>query len=198
MAANAKQTATFTGLGRLGHIAALQRSSRLADGTPLHIRMDGAGLNTMDVPDGSVLVVATGEDYGGYNGPYNRAIVALDPLTLDILGSDQRGATGGDQDYGTTPVIFHDGQGRDLVGANHKNGTFYAFLLNNVSAGPIWQRATGTTVGMMPAYDPRYAKRPVPEPRPEYVKASKRAWWEDPIALGTPALSARAWPEMPS
>jgi hypothetical protein len=51
---NARQTATFTGLGRIGHIAALQRSSRAADGTPLHIRMDGAGLNTMDVPDGSV------------------------------------------------------------------------------------------------------------------------------------------------
>jgi hypothetical protein len=51
---NAVQTATFTGLGRIGHISALQRSSRLADGTPLHIRMDGAGLNNMDVPDGSV------------------------------------------------------------------------------------------------------------------------------------------------
>ena len=51
---NARQTATFTGLGRLGHIAALQRSSRAADGTPLHIRMDGAGLDNMDVPDGSV------------------------------------------------------------------------------------------------------------------------------------------------
>jgi hypothetical protein len=51
---NAKQTATFTGEGRIGHIAALQRSSRAADGTPLHIRMDGAGLNAMDVPDGSL------------------------------------------------------------------------------------------------------------------------------------------------
>src|ERR1041385_1441410 len=51
---NAKQTATFTGLGRIGHISALQRSSRAADGTPLHIRMDGAGLDNMDVPDGSI------------------------------------------------------------------------------------------------------------------------------------------------
>ncbi|HXM54916.1 MAG TPA: hypothetical protein VOB72_05965, partial [Candidatus Dormibacteraeota bacterium] len=51
---NAVQTATFTGLGRIGHISALQRSSRAADGTPLHIRMDGAGLDNMDVPDGSI------------------------------------------------------------------------------------------------------------------------------------------------
>src|SRR5262249_13237803 len=44
---------TFGGEPRMGHIAALQRSSRAADGTPIHIRMDGAGFDTMDVPDGS-------------------------------------------------------------------------------------------------------------------------------------------------
>jgi len=37
----------------MGHLAALQRSSRAADGTPIHIRMDGAGFSPMDVPDGS-------------------------------------------------------------------------------------------------------------------------------------------------
>jgi hypothetical protein len=35
---------------RIGHEAALQRSSRAADGTPIHIRMDGAGFDTLDVP----------------------------------------------------------------------------------------------------------------------------------------------------
>ncbi|HXM54773.1 MAG TPA: hypothetical protein VOB72_05235 [Candidatus Dormibacteraeota bacterium] len=44
---------TFQGQHRMGHIAALQRSSRAADGTPVHIRMDGAGYDNMDVPDGS-------------------------------------------------------------------------------------------------------------------------------------------------
>ncbi len=38
---------------RLGHLAALQRSSRAADGTPIHIRMDGPGFDSFDVPDGS-------------------------------------------------------------------------------------------------------------------------------------------------
>jgi hypothetical protein len=37
----------------LGHISTLQRTSRAADGTPLHIRVDGPGFDSMDVPDGS-------------------------------------------------------------------------------------------------------------------------------------------------
>ena len=38
---------------RMGHLSTLQRSSRASDGTPIHIRMDGAGFDNMDVPDGS-------------------------------------------------------------------------------------------------------------------------------------------------
>jgi hypothetical protein len=38
---------------RIGHLSALQRSSRAADGTPVHIRMDGPGYDELDVPDGS-------------------------------------------------------------------------------------------------------------------------------------------------
>jgi hypothetical protein len=47
---NQTLNATFTGEGRVGHNAALQRVSRAADGTPIHIRMDGPGVDTMDVP----------------------------------------------------------------------------------------------------------------------------------------------------
>jgi hypothetical protein len=45
-----QQTQTFTGEPRIGHEQALQRSSRASDGTPIHIRVDGPGLSTMDVP----------------------------------------------------------------------------------------------------------------------------------------------------
>lgn len=38
---------------RMGHLSALQQSSRAADGTPIHIRMDGPGFDAMDVPDAS-------------------------------------------------------------------------------------------------------------------------------------------------
>lgn len=37
---------------RFGHLSALQRSSRAADGTPIHLRMDGPGFDRMDVPSG--------------------------------------------------------------------------------------------------------------------------------------------------
>jgi len=108
-------------------------------------------------PDGSALVVATGEDYAGYNGPYNRAIVSLDPLTLAIMQSNQQGGTGGDLDYATTPLFFSDSMGRTLVGALHKNGTFYAYELNTINNGPIWSRSMGGySAGMMPAYDPTF------------------------------------------
>jgi hypothetical protein len=50
---NAQAINTFGGEHRMGHLSGLQRSSRAADGTPIHMRMDGPGLDNMDVPDGS-------------------------------------------------------------------------------------------------------------------------------------------------
>jgi hypothetical protein len=47
---NQSLSATFFGTGRIGHNAALQQVSRASDSTPLHIRNDGPGLDTMDVP----------------------------------------------------------------------------------------------------------------------------------------------------
>jgi outer membrane protein assembly factor BamB len=116
----------------------------------------GAGLWNSPAlsPDGRRLAVATGEDFGGYEGPYNRAMVTLDPVTLEILQANKQGATDQDLDWGTTPVFFKDSGGRTLLGANHKNGVFYAYAADSVAAGPIWQRSMGVSIGMMPAYDP--------------------------------------------
>jgi hypothetical protein len=44
---------TGQGEHRVGHLSTLQRSSRAADGTPIHMRMDGPGFDNLDVPDGS-------------------------------------------------------------------------------------------------------------------------------------------------
>jgi hypothetical protein len=52
-AENAAGIGTDDNEHRIGHLTALQRSSRAADGTPMHIRMDGPGFDTMDVPDGT-------------------------------------------------------------------------------------------------------------------------------------------------
>jgi hypothetical protein len=50
---NAQGIGTPGGEHRLGHLACVQRSSRSSGGTPMHIRMDGAGFDHMDVPGGS-------------------------------------------------------------------------------------------------------------------------------------------------
>lgn len=44
---------TFDGEPHLGHVAALQRTSRAADQAPIHVRNDGPGFDSLDVPDGS-------------------------------------------------------------------------------------------------------------------------------------------------
>lgn len=51
--ANAEAINTYQHEHRMGHLAALQRSSRAADSTPIHIRMDGPGFDALDVPGGS-------------------------------------------------------------------------------------------------------------------------------------------------
>jgi len=50
LTANDDPRKTFGGQQRMGHEVCLQRTSRAADGTPLHIRMDGPGFDGMDVP----------------------------------------------------------------------------------------------------------------------------------------------------
>jgi hypothetical protein len=45
---------TISGEPRMGHTTALQRSSRALDGTPIHIRADGPGFDSMDMPGGAL------------------------------------------------------------------------------------------------------------------------------------------------
>src|SRR5690242_14837943 len=81
-------------------------------------------------------------------------MVTLDPLSLAIGHAHQEGTPNSDMDFATSPVIFHDARGRALVGAVHKNGILYAYALNDVGAGAVWQRDVGGMVGLLPAYDP--------------------------------------------
>jgi outer membrane protein assembly factor BamB len=104
--------------------------------------------------DGSRVLVATGNDFDGFNGPLTRAIVGLDPLSLHVVDVHQEAAANQDLDFGTTPIVFHDSTGRGLVGANNKNGVFYAYAVGSLGPGAVWQRPVGISVGAMPAYDP--------------------------------------------
>lgn len=51
--ANARAIDTYQHEHRMGHLTALQRSSRAVDSTPVHIRMDGPGFDAMDMVGGS-------------------------------------------------------------------------------------------------------------------------------------------------
>ena len=108
--------------------------------------------------DGSRVFGASGNDQDVDNSPdyddsYTRAMIAFDPASLAFLDSHQEAVKNQDLDFGTTPVVFHDASGRNLVGANNKNGKFYAYDLAALRNGPVWVRATGVSVGAMPAYD---------------------------------------------
>ncbi|MEA2237601.1 MAG: hypothetical protein QOC81_2325 [Thermoanaerobaculia bacterium] len=43
-----------------------------------------------------------------------------------------------DADWGSSPTLFTDAAGRELVGAGQKDGGYYAFERNNLAGGPVW------------------------------------------------------------
>jgi len=93
----------------------------------------------------TTVYVTTGNrsyDSTGNNQPYSQSMVAVDATTLAIKGHWQLPLSDPtpDPDWGTGPTLFTDSLGRDLVSAANKNGILYAFLRDDVSAGPVWTR----------------------------------------------------------
>ncbi|MGA8807973.1 MAG: PQQ-binding-like beta-propeller repeat protein [Thermoanaerobaculia bacterium] len=43
-----------------------------------------------------------------------------------------------DGDWGSSPTLFTDAKGRQLVGAGQKDGGYYVFDRNDLAAGPVW------------------------------------------------------------
>ena len=43
-----------------------------------------------------------------------------------------------DADWGSSPTLFTDAEGRLLVGAGQKDGGYYAFVRSDLAAGPVW------------------------------------------------------------
>jgi polyvinyl alcohol dehydrogenase (cytochrome) len=74
--------------------------------------------------------------------PVAQSMVALDATTLAVRSRWQvpaKEAVAADSDWGTSPILFSDASGRDLVAGGNKNGTLYAFVRSDVAAGPIWR-----------------------------------------------------------
>ncbi len=104
---------------RVGHLCGLQRSSRAADGTPLHIRNDGPGFNSLDVPDGSTqatleftIFVPTAEFF---------RVMRVNSASLDFVDPAQ-GGTGTSVPAGVNPSDFaDDGLERFLTATRRQN-----------------------------------------------------------------------------
>jgi hypothetical protein len=76
---------------RVGHLSGLQRSSRTSSGVPLHIRNDGPGLNSLDVPGGSMqptleftIFVPTAEFF---------RVMRINSASLDYVKAGEGGGT---------------------------------------------------------------------------------------------------------
>jgi outer membrane protein assembly factor BamB len=65
-------------------------------------------------------------------------------LDLDTLQIEDRwklphtADTSEDADWGSSPTLFTDANGRALVGAGQKDGGYYAFDRNDLASGPVW------------------------------------------------------------
>ena len=96
-----------------------------------------AARNTVYVTTGNRADNSTGNTQ-----THGEALVAVDATTLAVKGSWSLPVSDPtpDADWGTGPTLFTDSLGRALVSGANKNGILYAFLRDNVSAGPVWSR----------------------------------------------------------
>ena len=105
---------------RVGHLTALQRSSRASDGTPLHIRNDGPGFSSLDVPDGSnqptlefTVFVPTAEFF---------RVMRINSASLDFVKAGQGGGTAASVPAGVEAAdAGDDGLERFLTATRRQN-----------------------------------------------------------------------------
>lgn len=123
---------------------------------------------TVDTQDGT-LYVSTGTP-GSCSTPnatgeqYAAAVLELRAGDLSLIGAWKHGRARGsggswapppsqqisDGDFGATPTLFTatiNGLPHRMVGLANKNGIYYAFDRNNLSAGPVWETGPLTTNG---------------------------------------------------
>src|SRR5712691_6424937 len=103
------------------------------------------GTPTVDPSTGNVYF-ATGNDGAcSTSEPYATAVVAVHLSDLTLVGSWKIPASQmvDDGDFGSAPTLFQatiGGISKQMLGIAAKNGLYYAFDRNAVSAGPVWQR----------------------------------------------------------
>lgn len=100
----------------------------------------GAGVWTSPAVDlqRRAIFVTTGSALDVHDG-HSYSILRLSVFHLTIADAWQIDTKGTDDaDWGSSPTLFSDRQGRALVGAGQKDGHYYAFLRDDLAAGPVW------------------------------------------------------------
>ena len=107
----------------------------------------GGGVWTTPASDGTDLWATTGN--GVHKDPVGdeESLVRINASTLAREDGWQVPVSLVDQDFAASPTLFSaqsNGSPTDFVGACDKNGVFYAFARDNLSAGPVWQTSVAT------------------------------------------------------
>ncbi|MGH2469481.1 MAG: PQQ-binding-like beta-propeller repeat protein, partial [Chloroflexota bacterium] len=125
-----------------------QITSTFAVVTPGQFPDGGGGVWTSPSldPATNTLYVTTGTHsaYGTLTQqPYAQAVLALDATSLTLKASWQiplaMDQASKDADWGVTPILFDDQNGRHMAAAINKDGYAYGFDRSNLAAGPVWQ-----------------------------------------------------------
>jgi len=111
-------------------------------------RRGGALWSTPSLDEGAgLLYLATGNAIGDPGTePLAQAIVALDAVTLEPVGSWQNPTPLVNADFGASPTLLAAG-GRKLVAAASKDGWLYVLDRANLAAGPVWKFQLAVTAG---------------------------------------------------
>lgn len=127
-----------------GAIVALDPSNGASLATTYFVPEDlvGGGLWTSPAVDtGHRKIFVTTGSANSFDDGDSFSIVRMD---LDTLLIEDRwklphdpGMTW-DADWGSSPTLFTDTAGRELVGAGQKDGGYYVFDRNDLASGPVW------------------------------------------------------------
>ena len=126
-----------------GRLVALDRLTGAEVASAAFIGNGGVGNGVwtspaVDTQNGKIFVTtASGLDYFDGLG-YSIVRLNLQSLAAEDSWKVNSDDSTWDADWGSSPTLFADQNGRQLVGAGHKDGHYYAFLRSDLAAGPVW------------------------------------------------------------
>ena len=117
-------------------------------GKPLHVYWTtpigtvGASIWTSAASDGRSIWITVGNGVAGDSFSIVRLSGALKFTSKWTVPN----TAGTDLDWGSSPTLFQakiNGVRTQMIGANEKNGTFYALKAADLTSGPVWSRMVG-------------------------------------------------------